>query len=157
MSVLKAVMAKKGYRQSEVAKAAAVSRQAVSLWFAAEGDFRNVHVATLLNLGVGLGIAPAELLQPLPGLEGPAEERRLYAEFCWDRSFPDIYHFLVALAEGRPRAVARLIESRGIYEAATVMGAQAWDTYPDLRRRLPAARRTEVDAVWKIHHDLRRR
>ena len=157
MSVLKAAMAKKRYRQSDVAKAAAVSRQAVSLWFAADGDFRNVHVANLLNLSDGLGIAPAELLVPLPELADRAEERRLYAEFCWDRSFPDIYRFLTALAAGRPRAVARLIESRGIYEAAAILGAQVWDTYPDLRPRLPAARRTVVDAVWKIHHDLSRR
>ena len=157
MSVLKAAMAKKGYRQSDLAKAAAVSRQAVSLWFAGEGDFRNVHVANLLNLSAGLGISPAELLQPLPGLEGPAEERRLYAEFCWDRSFPDIYRFLVALAARQPRAVARLIESRGIYEAAAVLGVQVWRRYPDLRRLLPGARRTVVDAVWKIHHDLTRR
>ena len=70
MSVLKAAMAKKGYRQSDLAKAAAVSRQAVSLWFAGEGDFCNVHVANLLNLSAGLGISPAELLQPLPGLGG---------------------------------------------------------------------------------------
>lgn len=157
MSVLKAVMAKNGHRQSDVAKAAGVSRQAVSLWFAAEGDFRNLHVANVLKLSAGLGIAPAELLQPLPGLGSPAEERRLYAEFCWDRTFPDIYRFLAALATGWPRAVARLIESRGIYEAATVLGAQVWDTYPDVRPRLPPARRTVVDAVWKIHHDLRRR
>ncbi len=157
MSVLKAAAAKKGYRQVDMAQAAAVSRQAVSLWFAAEGDFRNVHVANLLNLSAGLGIAPAELLQPLPGLASPAEERRLYAEFCWDRSFPDVYRFLAALATGQARAVARLIESRGIYEAAVVLGPQVWDAYPDLRSRLPAARRTVVDAVWKIHRDLSRR
>ena len=157
MSVLKAAMAKKGYRQADMARAAAVSRQAVSLWFAADGDFRNVHVANLLNLSAGLGIAPAELLQPLPGLASPAEERRMYAEFCWDRSFPDVYSFLAALAAGRHRAVARLIESRGIYAAAAVLGAQVWDAYPDLRLRLPAARRTIVDAVWKIHRDLTRR
>ena len=157
MSVLKAAMAKKGYRQSDVARAAAVSRQAVSLWFAADGDFRNVHVANLLNLGAGLGIAPAELLTPLPGLGEPSGERRLYAEFCWDRSFPDIYRFLVALAAAEPRAVARLIESRGIYEAAAVLGAQVWDAYPELRARLPDARRAVVDAVWKTHHDLSRR
>ena len=57
-----------------------------------------MHIANLLSLSAGLGITPAELLQPLPGLEGPAEERRLYAEFCWDRLYPDIHRFLVALA-----------------------------------------------------------
>lgn len=157
MSVLKAAMAKKGYRRADVANAAAVSRQAVSLWFAAEGDFRNVHVANLLNLSAGLGIAPAELLEPLPGLQDPVAEKRLYAEFCWDRSYPDIYRFLVALAARQPRAVARLIESRGIFEAAAVLGEHVWEAYPDLRARLPAARRAVVDAVWKIHHDLSRR
>ena len=157
MSVLKTAMAKRGYRRSDVAKAAAVSRQAVSLWFSGHGDFRNLHVANLMSLGAGLGIAPAELLQPLPGLGDPVEERRLYAEFCWDRSFPDIFRFLVALADLQPRAVARLIECRGIYEAAEALGAQVWRGYPEFRRLLPPARRTVVDAVWKIHHDLTRR
>ena len=154
LSVLKAAMAKKGYQQSDVAKAAGVSRQAVSLWFAADDDFRNVHVATLMNLSAGLGIDPAELLKPFPVLTDRATVRRWYAEFCWDRSYPDIYRFLVALAGSEPRAVARLIASRGIYEAAAVLGARVWRTYPGLRQFLPAARRTEVDAVWKIHHDL---
>ena len=154
MSVLKAAMAKKGYRQSDVARAAAVSRQAVSLWFTGDGDFRNVHVANLLKLSAGLGISPAELLQPLPGLEGPADERRLYAEFCWDRLYPDIYRFLVALADAQPRAVARLVECRGIYEAAAVIGEQVWSEYRDFRHLLPPARRTVVDTVWKIHQDL---
>ena len=157
LSVLKAAMAKKGYRQSDVAKAAAVSRQAVSLWFAGEGDFCNVHVANLLNLSAGLGISPAELLQPLPGLGGRAEERRLYAEFCWDRSYPDIHGFLVALAAAQPRAVARMIECRGIYEGAAVLGAQVWHRYPEFRHLLPPARRTVIDTVWKIHRDLTRR
>lgn len=157
LSVLKAAMAKKGYRRSDVARAAGVSRQAVALWFAGEGDFRNVHVASLLKLSAGLGIAPEELLRPLPGLQDAAAERRLHAEFCWDRSYPDIYRFLVALAAAQPRAVARLIESRGIYEAAAVVGVQVWRMYPGLRRLLPAARRTVVDTVWQIHHDSTRR
>ena len=156
LSVLKAAMAKKGYGRSDVAKAAGVSRQAVALWFAGKGDFRNVHVANLLNVSAGLGIAPAELLQPLPGLENTAAARRLNAEFCWDRSYPDIYRFLAALAQAQPRAVARLIESRGIYEAAAVVGIRVWRMYPTLRQRLPAARRAVVDTVWKIHHDLTR-
>lgn len=150
-------MAKNGYRQSDLAKAAAVSRQAVSLWFCGDGDFRNVHVANLLSLSAGLGITPAELLQPLPGLEGPAAERRLYAEFCWDRLYPDIHRFLVALAAARPRAVARLVECRGIYEAAAVIGAQVWSGYRNFRLLLPPARRTVIDAVWKIHQDLTQR
>ena len=150
-------MAKKGYRQSDVAKAAAVSRQAVSLWFSGNGDFRNLHVANLMSLSAGLGVSPAALLQPLPGLGDPAEESRLYAEFCWDRAFPDIFRFLVALADSQPRAVARLIESRGIYEAASALGAQVWRGYPEIRRLLPPARRAVVDAVWKIHRDLTRR
>ena len=93
LSVLKTVMAKKGYRRSDVARAAGVSRQAVSLWFTQDDDFQNLHVANLLNLSDGLGIDPAELLKPLPGISDPATVRRLYAEFCWDRSYPDIYCF----------------------------------------------------------------
>ena len=124
---------------------------AVALWFAGKGDFRNVHVANLLNVSAGLGIAPAELLQPLPGLENTVAERRLNAEFCWDCSYADIYWFLAALAQARPRAVARLIESRGIYEAAAVVGIRVWRMYPTLRQRLPAARRAVVDTARYEH------
>ena len=109
------------------------------------------------SLDAGLGSSRAELLQPVPGLEGPAEERRLYAEFCWDRLYPDIHRFLVALADAQPRAVARLVECRGIYEAAAVIGDQVWSGYRDFRRLLPPGRRAVVDTVWKIHHDLTRR
>ena len=157
LSVLKAAMAKKGYRQSDVARAAGVTRQAVSLWFAQHRDFQNVHVATLLNLSESLGIAPAELLQPLPVVSDRSAARRLYAEFCWDRCYPDIYGFLVALAGSEPRAVARFIESRGIYEAAALLGERTWRVYRGLRKHLPPARRKEIDTVWKVHHDLTRR
>ena len=130
-----------------MAKAASVSRQAVSLWFGAEGDFRNVHVANLLNLGAGLGVAPAELLQPLPGL---AESRRgeavvrgiLLGPFLSRTSI----RFLVALAAGRPRAVARLIECRGIYEAAAVLGA----TGVGRLSRPPLAVAGLRDAPWSM-------
>lgn len=156
LSVLKTVMAKKGYQRSDVARAAGVSRQAVSLWFTQDDDFHNLHVANLLNLSDGLGIDPAEFLKPLPGISEPATVRRLYAEFCWDRSYPDIYSFLVALAGSRPRAVARFIECRGIYEAAAVLGMGVWRAYRGIRKHLAPAKREEIDTVWKVHHDLTR-
>jgi len=147
-------MAKRGCSQSDVAKAAGVSRQAVSLWFAADDDFQNVHVANLLKLSDSLDIDPAELLKPFRGMKDPASVRLLYAEFCWDRTFPDIYSFLSALAGSDPRAVARFIECRGIYEAVAVLGKRVWRSYPELSKLLPAARRKEIDIVWKIHQDL---
>ncbi len=118
LTVLKAVMARRDQSQADIARAAGVSRQAVSHWFASERDFQNVHVATLLKLSDSLEIDPAELLEPLPGMDDPVAVRRLATEFCWDRAYPDIYRFLAALADGEPRATARLIESRGIYAAA---------------------------------------
>ena len=156
LSMLKTVMAKKGCRQSDVARAAGVSRQAVSLWFAQDDDFQNLHVANLMNLSDGLGIDPAELLKPLACISDPATVRQLYAEFCWDRSYPDIYSFLVALAGSEPRAVARFIECRGIYEAAAVLGKGTWRAYRGIRKHLAPARRREIDTVWKVHHDLTR-
>ena len=99
LRVLKAVMAKRDHSQADIARAAGVSRQAVSLWFASDGDFQNVHVATLLKLSESLAIDPAELLKPLAGMEDPVAVRRLTTEFCWDRAYPDIYRFLSALAQ----------------------------------------------------------
>ena len=154
LRVLKAVMAKRDHSQADIARAAGVSRQAVSLWFASDGDFQNVHVATLLKLSDSLAIDPAELLKPLAGMEDPVAVRRLAAEFCWDLAYPDIYRFLSALADAEPRATARFIESRGIYAAASVLGQRIWDDYADLRPLLSPVRRAEVDTVWRIHRDL---
>ena len=156
LSVLKAVMAKREHSQADIARAAGVSRQAVSHWFASESDLQNVHVATLLKLSDSLAIEPAEFLTPLASMADPAAVRRLAAEFCWDRSYPDIYRFLVALADAEPRATARLIESRGIYAAASVLGQRIWDDYADLRPLLPPVRREEIDTVWRIHRNLTR-
>ena len=156
LSVLKAVMARRDHSQADIARAAGVSRQAVSHWFASEGDFRNVHVATLLKLSDSLEIDPAELLKPLAGMDDPAAVRRLTVEFCWDRAYPDIYRFLAALADAEPRATARFVESRGIYAAAAVLGHRMWDDYAGLRTLLPPVRRAEVDTVWRIHRDLTR-
>ena len=80
-------MAKRGQSQADIARAAGVSRQAVSLWFASERDFQNVHVATLMKLSDSLEIDPAEFLEPLPGMDDPAAVRRLATEFCWDRAY----------------------------------------------------------------------
>lgn len=156
LSVLKAVMAKRGYSRADVARAAGVSRQAVSLWFAPGGDLCNVHVATLMKLSSALAIDPAELLKPLPGMSDADAVRRLEAEFCWDRAYPDIYRFLAALADAQPRAVARFIESRGLHEAAAVVGERVWSDYAALRRLLPPVRRAEVDTICRIHRDLTR-
>lgn len=156
LTVLKAVMAKRGQSQADIARAAGVSRQAVSLWFASERDFQNVRVATLLKLSDSLEIEPAELLEPLPGMDDPVAVRRLAAEFCWDQAYPDIYRFLTALADAEPRATARFIESRGIYAAAAVLGHRIWDDYAGLRPLLAPVRRSELDTVWRIHRDLTR-
>ena len=93
LGVLKTVKAKRGYSQSDVAKAAGVSRQAVSLWFTSGDEFQNVHVANLLKLSAALDIEPAELLKPFAGIADPAVVRALTAEFCWDRAYADIYGY----------------------------------------------------------------
>lgn len=109
-----------------------------------------------MKLSASLAIDPAEFLKPLPGMADDDAVRRLEAEFCWDRAYPDVYRFLAALADAEPRAVARFIESRGIHEAASVVGPRVWSDYADLRRLLPPVRRAEVDTICRIHRDLTR-
>ena len=57
---------KRGLNQSDLARLAGVSRQAVSLWFKQEGDFININSRNLDRLCRGLGISPDELLNGLP-------------------------------------------------------------------------------------------
>ncbi|MCX5790594.1 MAG: helix-turn-helix transcriptional regulator [Elusimicrobia bacterium] len=135
-------MAARGLNQSDVARLAHVSRQAVSLWFKfPEADIRTSH---LLALSRGTGVSLDTLLTPLPSVDADAE-----AELLWDRLYADLLAFAAALTRGELKALARLAQECGLYRAERIVGNDTWSRYPEYRRLIRPERREQLDRLWR--------
>lgn len=77
-TALKVIAKYKAYSQTDVAKAAGVSKQAVSRWFKRQEDVAEVRSTHLARLAENLHISVAMLLKPIPGWR--ESEKALTAE-----------------------------------------------------------------------------
>ena len=141
---------KRGLNQSDLARLAGVSRQAVSLWFKKKGDFININSRNLDRLCRGLGISPDELLNGLPVFEvGPAWR----TQFLWDRLYPDLESFALALAGNDLRAIGRLVQVWGLYRSARVVGTIVWREFGRYAKYIAPAQRRKCTYVWALHEN----
>jgi transcriptional regulator with XRE-family HTH domain len=134
---------------SELAVAAGVSRQAVSLWFkTAKDGVASVKTEHLLNLGRSLGISLDELADPAPALDAQASARH-FADLLWDRLYPDPISFAVAVCRWELRAVARLVEVHGLYSGARMAGPGVWKRFPEYKGFIKPGRRDGLERLWR--------
>ena len=150
LRTLRTVARRKRASQSDLARLAGVSRQAVCKWFQhgqGEVQIRSTHLGALAD---GLGVPAGLLLSDLDGL-GPAEREALAGALLWDRAYPDLDAFLSALLDEQPRALGRLVEAYGMHESAKLVGQAVWTHYPEYRRYVHPARRRGLDNLvrWK--------
>jgi transcriptional regulator with XRE-family HTH domain len=145
---LEALLKARGWSQSEVARRVGVSRQAVSLWF--RGSEANLHGRHLIRLSEVLGVPVEELSKPLPCLD-PETRARLRATLLWDRLFPDLDDFALALNAEDPRALGRFVEVYGLYAAEAALGPFVWNAFPDYERFIQPARRRQLETLWSWH------
>jgi transcriptional regulator with XRE-family HTH domain len=148
ITTLRSICRAKNLNQSDVARIAGVSRQAVSTWFkAAESGSANIQTRHLMALSEGLGVPAQVLLEPLPGLT--REERaRWRTTLLWDNLYPDLDAFVLGLARGEDRALARLVDRVGLYRAASIAGGAVWKRFSAYRRHLHPARRSGLERLW---------
>ena len=142
---LKFISKVRGLFQSDLARAAQVSRQAVSKWMKASAGteiaLRSGHLhrmATELDLDMG------EFFVPLP------EVGHLETDLLWDRLYPDLVSLLVAALDGEGRALARVVQVYGLLVARKLFGVQVCDGFPDFARYIHPKRRRESERIWKI-------
>ncbi|MBI3299751.1 MAG: helix-turn-helix transcriptional regulator [Elusimicrobia bacterium] len=142
------MMLTRGLSQSDLARLAGVSRQAVSLWLREESP-ADMRVSHLLNLARALGVGAGDLVEPLPVLD-PGDEGRAVAELLWDGLYPGLGEFCAAIARDEDRALARLVQVYGLYRAAGAAGGNVWASFPRYKRLIKPARRQGLERVWNL-------
>jgi len=140
--------------QSDLARMAGISRQAVSRWFKQGRPEIEVRASHLQRLSQALGVSMDELSLPLPCLQSPEERSSLGACFLWDRLYPDVGRFAAALVLGEGRAVARLVEIYGFFLSARMLGRAVWVRFPQYKRHLPPVRRRQLEELWALSSRL---
>lgn len=147
---LASVMSARKLNQSDLARLAGVSRQAVSLWMRQPMQTPvEMRASHLLNLSRRTGISLDVLTAPWP-LVGTPEEDALSVELLWDRLYPGLVDFAVALAGNEEKAIARLVQVYGLYRAAVIVGEEAWKGFPRYQRYIQPQRREGLERVWRF-------
>ena len=133
---------------ADIAKHAGISRAAVHKWFVTKAPehWVNVETRTLIKLAEALKISPAYFLQP-------RSELALYqTEFLWDRLYPNMETFALALKEHQLPALARLTQILGFYEAKLVVGIVAVSQFQHYKKFIKPIRRQQLEVLWPLYH-----
>ena len=134
----------RGIRQSDLARKAGITRQAVSLWFRkgrrGEVPVRSDHLVRLCR---ALEIGIDDLMAPLP------ETGDLEASLLWDRLYPDVFALVAAASDGEPRALARLVQVHGLLVTARLFGRQVIKGFQHYKKHIHPTRREQCEQVWK--------
>ena len=150
---LEAHLKARSWSQAELARRVGVSRQAVSLWF--RGEEANLKGRHLLGLARALGVPAEKLSRPLPCFDADTHEH-LRATLLWDRLYPDLDDFALALDAAEPRALARLVQVYGLFAAEATVGPVAWNAFPDYKRFIHPARCADLEKLWTWHESRTR-
>lgn len=153
IQTLKSFARVRGLSQSDLARAAGVSRQTVSHWFSQEHEV-SLLAKHLGNLARFLDVSVEVLSSPLPILGNAAERKKWETELLWDRLYPDLETFLAGLARGQRQALARLVQVVGLYQGEKIAGKQVWRKFPVYGRLIHPAYRSRAEIVWKTAQSL---
>ncbi len=151
LQTLKAVATIRNMNQSDLARAAGVSRQRISQWLhdAPADGFVNIQTKHLMSIANALGISPGILLKPLPLL---CDEQRLQGEtarLLWDKLYPDMTSLLVAALEREPQALARIVQVYGLFASAKLFGGRVWRDFDKYKKFIQPTRRRELECLWQ--------
>lgn len=134
---------------------AGVTRQAVSHWFRSSPNSEiSIRTPHLKRISEGLRISAEDLLHPLPVLGDAQLTEQYEAALLWDRLYPGLGDFGVALVRGEWPALARLVQVYGLYQARKIAGPKVWDRFPDYKRHIRPVRREQLERVWQLHRNL---
>ncbi|MCC6954411.1 MAG: helix-turn-helix domain-containing protein [Deltaproteobacteria bacterium] len=153
--LIKLLLALRGLTQSDLARLAGVSRQAVSLWFKSDQSNGQINcsLSVLKNLSAGLSV-PISMLLEQDDIVSPRERKQLEAEYLWDRLYPSLEEFAIAIVRSEPSALARLVQIVGLFDAAKIAGKNVWKRFPRFKSRIHPKRAEQCEIVWSLQKNL---
>ncbi len=159
IQTLKAVATIRKLNQSDLARAAGVSRQRISQWLhdASADGFVNVQTKHLMSIATALDILPGILLRPLPLLCDDQRLRGETARLLWDKLYPDLTSLLVAALERQPQALARLVQVYGLFASAKLFGGRVWRDFDKYKPFIHPIRRKELECLWQYRQSQTKR
>ncbi|MCX6109437.1 MAG: helix-turn-helix transcriptional regulator [Proteobacteria bacterium] len=152
---LKALAEARNLSQADIGRYAGVSRQAVSQWFKTPETDISIGSLHLKALADAIGASADDLLRPLPLVDKPMELGRVQTQLLWDRLYPSVPALAAAAVRGEAAAIARLVQSYGLYATADMLGAKVWRDFPAYKTHLIPARRRALEAIWQLRQTKR--
>lgn len=147
IQTVKNIMKSRRLSRAGLARLAGVSRAAVSKWFAheEERDWINVETKTVFALAEATGVTPDFFFRRRIDLS-------IYrTSFLWDGLYPDMESFLMAVIEGRPIALARIVQVLGFHRARLIAGRRVIEMFPKFKKHIHPVRRKSLEAVWPLY------
>jgi transcriptional regulator with XRE-family HTH domain len=152
---LSTLMKVRGLSQSDLARRAGVTRQAASLWFRSSNPEQvNIQSRHLERLSQVLEVSMDELARPLPVWADESDKSSLETALLWDRLFPSLDDFAIAVARGAACALARLVQVYGLYAAERMAGRRVWKDFSRYKRHIHPVRRRELERLWDLESSL---
>jgi hypothetical protein len=107
----------------------------------------------LKSLARTFGVTADTMLHPLPVLDNNKTAAVETAKLLWDRLYPDLESFAVAVLTGSLPAIARLVQIYGLYASAKMAGDIVWGSFPDYKKLIHPGRRGDLERIWKMRRD----
>ncbi len=151
IQTLKALAIINHLNQSDLARAAGVSRQCASQWLHGHhaNGFVNIQTKHLLAIADALNVKADDLLRAMPLLGDDASSARETTRLLWDKLYPDLTTLLVAALEESPEALARIVQVHGMYLSAKLFGARIWRNFQKFKKFIHPVRRAELEGLWQ--------
>ncbi len=148
IQTLKLLAKVRNLSQSDLALAAGVSRQAVSLWFRQFEETKNPRVnifsKNLEKLCDSLNVSAAALLEDFPDLAADT------TDLLWDFLYPDIESFVCALIKSEPAALARLVQVYGVFGARKIVGNSIVKNFENFKFKIHPSQRKKAEIICNL-------
>ncbi len=158
MKYLELFMKVKNYSQSDIARMAGVSKQAVSKWFASKKFNAQPRLNFLLKICEQTGLSLNELITPIPELSEKNGRKRLEALLLWDKLFESLEDFFIALCRHNPQALARLVQTMGMFNSVKILGRHGrrviFLEFEKYKKYLHPRRRQECELLCDLQKNL---
>jgi transcriptional regulator with XRE-family HTH domain len=140
---------------NRLAKAAGLTRQAISKWFTSNQNLIKADWQSVIKISKVLNVQPSKLLEdPFEALDRK-KRKEIEILLLWDHLFDSLESFIVAMMQKDPRAVARYIHVFGILNAEKIWGKWVFKKFSDYAVYIHPARRKELSALCMKLQDLK--